>query len=127
MKELLDKFKEMGIGHNVLKKVYGELYNLGKSISKEKRELIVKLNKAGFNDREIADLLGISSNTVCKWRHRYRLRKVGYTCGSLYSLYIKRGVFKRMDKMDSRRYIKFRILENCCKLSLETLNKIFER
>ena len=123
------------------------------AIEKKLEDAIVMLNKMGFNDREIAAILGISVNTVEKYRARHNLKPVGLTCCSIYKhllskyknklaearkfgrLVEKYGIFEAMKKMNlSKRdatrmlavYQKLQFLDQCSKESLEAIEMVLK-
>lgn len=123
------------------------------AIEKKLEDAIVMLNKMGFNDREIAAILGISVNTVEKYRARRNLKPVGLTCCSIYKhllskyknklaearkfgrLVEKYGIFEAMEKMNlSKRdaarmlavYQKLQFLDQCSKESFEAIEMVLK-
>ena len=97
------------------------------------------LNKLGFNDKEIAIILGRDYNTIRKWRKRLGLEAVGYTCCSVLSSYIKRGygeVIKDIisglsdteimnkHKIKPTTLLKIKQAISCAQITMEILDKI---
>ena len=94
-------------------KVFVENPKVGwrKRITEETIEHIRNLNLAGFNDYEIADILGISYVTVSKYRKKMGLQPVGPTCCSMYNIVKDPELRKK--------------IETCGKITLEFLDDYF--
>lgn len=82
-------------------------------ITDEEKKIIRDLNEAGFNDREIAAILGVSYTTVRRHRKRMGLPSVGHTCCSLAS---------RVKAEHKKKKV-----EMCAKATMEFLDSYFGR
>jgi len=79
-------------------KTHSEKISRGKKLDNSYIEMIRDLNQAGFNDPEIAGILGISQTTVRKYRIKMGLEPVGVTCCS-YDGRVKHPDLKRRIEM----------------------------
>ena len=86
-------------------------YKGERKVDEKMIQIIKDLNEAGFNDREIAGILGIDNTTVFKHRKRLGLPAVGHTCCSI----------ARMTKIKDP-LLKKRI-EKCGEISLKFLDE----
>ena len=59
-----------------------------------KIELIKTLSTLGFNDNEIAAIIGVTSTTVGKYRRKLGLPPVGKTCSSIVNMVLPKYVRK---------------------------------
>jgi len=96
-----------------VRRTYGGIRKYTKrTIGERELKIIKDLNEAGFNDVEIAGMLGVSPATVRKHRQRMGLPAVGSTCCTYYH---------RIKDPRLRRKI-----EMCAKATMEFLDEYFK-
>jgi len=59
-----------GCGNRFIQPFIGIVRGVGRRMSRIDFDAIEKGYNAGYNDTEIAEKVGVSSGTVCNWRHR---------------------------------------------------------